>query len=180
MPRIGSAFVIALGLAFTGCSHPALFSKDVLRSVDENFDLTAWRSAPNASAGHTIKVGGKLVQADLMERGTLIVGMQLPIVEHPAYGPTEMGKRSDSFEFALLYSGKIDPGALSPGNRFIAVGLIQRTKVVEVDGAPKTEPYLLARCIHIWRTEGREIADFPNVGGGYYPLEEDTYCTKEP
>jgi len=180
MPRIGLAFVLALCLASVGCAQPALFSKEVLRGVEDNFDLTAWRSAPNASAGHTIKVGGKIVQADQTEPGMLIVGMQLPIVEHPAYGPTEMGKRSDSFEFALLYAGKVDPGALSPGNRFIAVGLIQRTKVVEVDGAPKTEPYLLARCIHIWRTEGREIADFPNVGGGYYPLEEETYCTKEP
>jgi len=180
MPRIGSAFVIALSLAFAGCAHPALFSKEVLRNVEENFDLTAWRSAPNASAGHTIKVGGKIVQADQTERGLLIVGMQLPIVEHPAFGPMEMGKRSDSFEFALLYADKIDPGALSPGNRFIAVGLIQRTKVVEVDGAPKTEPFLLARCIHIWRTEGREIADFPSSSGGYYPLQEDTYCAKAP
>jgi hypothetical protein len=56
----------------------------------------------------------------------------------------------------------------------------QRTKVVEVDGARKTVPFLLARCIHIWKTEGKEIADFPNSSGGYYPLEEDTYCTKEP
>jgi starvation-inducible outer membrane lipoprotein len=180
MRRIGSAVAIALGLAFAGCAPTSLFSKDVLQGVEETFDLTTWRSSPNASAGHTIKVGGKIVQAEQTERGILIVGMQLPIVEHPAYGPTEMGKRSDSFEFALLYSGKIDATALSPGNRFIAVGLTQRTKVVEVDGAPKTLPYLFARCIHIWKTEGREIADFPNVGGGYYPLEEDTYCTHEP
>jgi len=180
MPHFRSAFVIVFGVAFAACAQPSLFSKEVLRGVEENFDLTAWRSAPNASAGHTIKVGGKLVQAEQTERGMLIVGMQLPIVEHPAYGPTEMGKRSDSFEFALFYAGTIDPGALSPGNRFIAMGLIQRTKVVEVDGAPKTEPYLHARCIHIWRTEGREIADFPSSSGGYYPLQEDTYCTKAP
>jgi starvation-inducible outer membrane lipoprotein len=180
MPRIGSAFLIALGLAFAGCAQPALFSKEVLRGVEENFDLTAWRSAPNASAGHTIKVGGKIVQADQTERGMLIVGMQLPIVEHPAFGPAEIGRQTDSFEFALLYPGKIEGTDLSPGNRFIAVGLIQRTKVVEVDGAPKTEPYLLARCIHIWKTEGKEIADFPSSSGGYYPLQEDTYCAKAP
>jgi hypothetical protein len=180
MPGIGSAFVIALTLASGACAQPSLFTKDALHDVEDNFDLSTWKFSPNASTGHTIKVGGKIVQADLTEGGVLIVGMQLPIVEHPAYGPIEAGRRSGSFEFALLFSGNIDAKGLSPGNRFIAVGIIQQTKVVEVDGARKTEPLLLTRCIHIWKTEGREIAEFPNVGAGYYPLEEDTYCTREP
>lgn len=178
MRRIGSAFIIVL--AFAACAQPSLFTKDALRDVEDNFDLSAWKSSPNASAGHTIKVGGKIVQADRTESGVLIVGMQLQIVEHPAYGPIEAGRRSGGFEFALLFPGTIDAKGLSPGNRFIAVGVIQRTKVVEVDGARKTEPLLLTRCIHVWKTEGREIAEFPNVGAGYYPLEEDTYCTREP
>src|SRR5437867_1323834 len=123
MRRIGTAFGIAVAMAFTGCAQSALFPKDAMQGVEDNFDLRAWRSAPNASAGHTIKVGGKIVQADLTERGVLIVGMQLPIVEHPAYGPAEVGRQSDSFELALLYPGKIEVTTLSPGNRFIAVGI---------------------------------------------------------
>ena len=180
MPHVGSTFIIALSLLLTGCAQPALFSQDVMQGVEDTFDLNAWRSAPNASAGHRVEVGGKIIQTDVDERGTLIVGMRLPIVQHPAYGPAEIGKQTDNFEFALLYPGTIESTDLSPGNRFIAVGIIQRTKVVEVDGAPKTEPFLLARCIHIWKTEGKEIADFPNSSGGYYPLQEDTYCTKGP
>lgn len=180
MHRMNMTIAIVVGLVLTGCARPALFSQRSLEGVENNFDLTTWRSAPNASAGHVVKVGGKIVQADHTNEGELIVGIQLPIVEHPAFGPAESGKRSDSFEFALFYPGTIDPAGLSSGNRFIAVGVIQRTKVVEVDGARKTEPFLLARCIHIWRTEGKEIADFPSSSGGYYPLEEDTYCAKEP
>ena len=125
MPHVGSAFVITLGLAFAACAQPSLFTKDALRDVEDNFDLSAWKSSPNASAGHTIKVGGRIVQADRTGGDVLIVGVQLPIVEHPAYGPIETGGRSDSFEFALLFPGHIDAKALSSGNRFIAVGLIQ-------------------------------------------------------
>lgn len=170
---VAGCFCAALG----ACTPPPIFQKTVMDGVEPTFNFNIWRTAPNEVLGRKIQVGGRIVQADSTEEGVLIVGIQLPIVEHPVYGPTEVGKRPGVFEFAFLYAGKIEPSALSPGNRFIVVGTIQRARIVEVDGAPKSEPFLLARCVHIWKTEGREIADFPTVGAGYYPLEEKTYCT---
>lgn len=177
MNRAHEMLIAGLCLALGACATTPMFQKDVMDGVEPNFNLNTWRTAPNAALGHKIQVGGRIVQADLTEEGVLIVGMQLPIVEHPVYGPTEVGKRPGVFEFAFLYTGKMEASALSPGNRFIVVGTIQRARIVEVDGAPKSEPFLLARCVRIWKTEGREIADFPMVGAGYYPLEENTYCT---
>lgn len=172
--RIGMA--LALGLSLWGCGPRALFPPQVLKDVDRTFDFNNWRAAPHVNQGRTVLLGGRIVQADHDGDGLLIVGIQLPIVEHPAYGPSESRKRTGAYEFAFLYAGKIESTALTPGNRFIVVGTTQKPRVVAVDGAPKTEPFLIARCVHIWKTEGREIGDFPEVGAGYYPLEENTYC----
>jgi len=46
-----------------------------------------------------------------------------------------------------------------------------------VNGVTKTEPFLIADCIHVWQTGSAEIAEFKKgVGGGYSPLPEKTYC----
>jgi len=167
---------VALGVSLWACGPRAVFPPQALQGVEQDFDFNAWRAAPQVNQGRKVQVGGRIVQAEVEEGGTLIVGIQLPIVQHPAYGPSEGRKRTGAYEFAFLYPGKIEPSALTPGNRFIVVGTTQRPRPVAVDGAPKTEPFLTARCVHIWKTEGREIADFPEVGAGYYPLEENTYC----
>lgn len=166
------AFCLTLG----ACSSMTPFPPYVLKDVDTAFDFNAWRAAPSVNEGRKVQIGGRVIQAEWTDRGTVIVGMQLPIVDHPAYGPSEPRRRTGVYEFAFLYPGKIELGSLAPGNRFIVVGTTQRAQTVTVEGAPKTEPYLIARCVHIWKTEGREISDFPEVGGGYYPLEENTYC----
>lgn len=180
MKTIRTLLAVTVTLLLEACNAPALFQPSILKDVDVSFDFNAWRAAPNASPGRKVQLGGRIIQAEPSNGGVLIVGVQLPIVEHPAYGPSsETKKRIGVYEFAFLYPGKIESTALSVGNRFIVVGTTQQAKVVSVEGASKTEPYLLARCVHIWKTEGREISDFPEVGAGYYPLEENTYCTPE-
>jgi hypothetical protein len=108
----------------------------------------------------------------------LIVGRQLPVVEHPAYGPTDSLRKlgAGAFEFAFSYPGKIEPSALTAGNRFIVVGTTQGAKSITVDGATRNAPFLTARCVHIWKTSGKEIAEFEYSAAGYQPLEQATYC----
>jgi hypothetical protein len=63
------------------------------------------------------------------------------------------------------------------GNRFIIVGTTTSRRPVLVNGIPKTEPFIIADCIHIWQTAGAEIAEFKeDAGGGYSSLPEATYC----
>lgn len=173
----GSAMVACLGLI--ACSVPALFPADVMEGADKNFDFNAWRATPTASMGRKVQLGGRILDGQTTDEGVLIVGKQLPIVEHPAYGPTDSLRRPGSFEFVIVYQGKIDAAALSPGNRFIVVGTTQGAKGVTVDGATRNAPFMTARCVHIWRTRGRDIADFQSSGAGYEPLEEATYCSRE-
>ena len=50
--------------------------------------------------------------------------------------------------------------------------------VVAIEDSQRSLPALTAQCLHIWNTGGKEIADFPNFGAGYQPLEEETYCAE--
>jgi len=103
-----------------------------------------------------------------------IVATQLPIVEHPAYGPKDTGKRTG--EFAITFQGQIPSTFLQRGNRLIVVGVTKVAKVVSVDDIMRSLPSVSAKCLHIWNTGGRDIADFPSFGAGYETLEEQTFC----
>jgi hypothetical protein len=153
--------------------------------VSPTFDFEAWKDAPptnvtgKSDAGHLVQLGGRIVQASHSPKGTLIVAEQLPIANHPVFGPKEPAKRAGDYEFALQYPEQLPPGALRFGNRFIVVGTTKGRTNVVVDGAPKTEPLLVVDCIHVWETGKAEIESFKEtVGGGFSPLPEQTYCTK--
>src|SRR5438046_10586143 len=78
-----------------------------------------------------------------------------------------------------IYPCKFYPSALWYGNNFVVIALAQGRQTVAVDGIPHREPYVVARCMHVWKTGGYyEIADFPHTSDGYYRLEQETYCAK--
>ncbi len=169
------AAVLLLASTLGSCASNQMFPSEVIEGLDQNFDFTAWRMAPNAGGGKKIELGGRIIQAESKEGGLIIVAAQLPIAEHPTYGPKDMGKRTG--EFALFYQGTIEQKSLSVGNRLIVVGTIEQAKVVVVDDMKRSLPSLKAQCLHVWVTRGKEIDEFPfNTGGGYEPLEENTYC----
>jgi starvation-inducible outer membrane lipoprotein len=172
-----SSIALIIWLAVTGCSPIQIFPKEVTDGVDEQFDFTAWRNVPNAKAGHKVQLGGRIVQADRKNEGVMIITAQLPIVERPVYGPKDTGRRSG--EFAVLYAGALNSKWLIPGNRVIVIGTTERARAVVVDDVHRSLPSLTARCLRIWRTVGKEIADFPfNAGAGYEPLEQETFCVE--
>ena len=176
-------FTASVCAVLSGCAAHKPFSPEVMDKVTPTFQFEAWRDAgPTNEAGKSdsgIKVllGGRIVQSTKDSKGIVIVAEQLPIVNHPVYGPTEDVKRTGDHEFAFLYPGKLEMLNLMRGNRFIIVGTTTSRRPVLVNGIPKTEPFLIADCIHVWQTGGTEIAEFKeDVGGGLSPLPEKTYC----
>ena len=175
MTRISRIIALGICLAVTACAPVQLFPTDATDGVDKDFDFTAWRITPNAKTGQKVQLGGRIVQANGTQGGLTIITTQLPIVQQPAYGPKDTGRRSG--EFAILYRGALDPKWLKPGNRLIVIGTTQEAKVVVVDDVQRSLPSLAAQCLHVWNTGGKDISEFPyNIGGGYEPLEEDTNC----
>lgn len=168
----------AMFLLLVGACKPQLFPPKTTEGVDSHFDFSRWRIFPNQFQDHKIQLGGLIVQSDTKTNTVTIVAIQLPIVEHPAYGPKDTKKRSG--EFAILYRGKIEPVFLQAGNRLIAVGLTGAPVKVEVDDALRSLPAMTAQCIHFWNTGGKDIADFGYSGAGYESLREETYCETLP
>jgi len=168
----------AMFLLLVGACKPQLFPPKATEGVDPHFDFSRWRIFPHQFQDHKIQLGGLILQSDtktdIKTNTVTIVAIQLPIVEHPAYGPKDTKKRSG--EFAILYRGKIEPVFLQAGNRLIAVGLTGAPVKVEVDDVLRSLPAMTAQCIHFWNTGGKDIADFGYSGAGYESLREETYC----
>lgn len=172
--------------ALSSCAPTSLFPPYMMEKVSPTFHFEAWRDAPpsnpsgQSDAGIRVELGGRIVQATRSGKGIVIVAEQLPIVSHPVYGPTEDVSRTGDYEFAFHYPGEIESLDLRNGNRFVLVGTTTSRQLVLVNGIPKTELFLIADCIHVWRTGRTEIAEFKeNVGGGYSPLPEKTYCVAQ-
>ena len=142
------------------------------------FDFSRWRMVPTSMENHKVQLGARIVQSGTKDQMVTIVAAQLPIAEHPTYGPKETGK-SRARLFAILYEGKLDPSFLHAGNRVIVVGHTRAPILAEVDDALLSLPAMTAQCLHIWQTGNHDIADFHASGAGYVVLKEDTYCGGE-
>jgi starvation-inducible outer membrane lipoprotein len=122
--------------------------------------------------GEKVYIGGRVVDVQSSESMTLIVVSELPIVEHPTYGPAE--KRKSKGQFVIIFRGFLDEKTQA-GDRIVAVGTIQRMAKTTVADVSRLLPSLRAQCIHIWHTGGREIDHFA-YGGGYEPPGQETFC----
>jgi starvation-inducible outer membrane lipoprotein len=146
-----------------------------MAGIDRNFNFSAWRANPNTLVGTKVELGGRIVQADQIEDGVRLVVFQLPIVAHPVYGPRDGGRRYG--EVVIVFRGKIPTRALAAENKVIVVGTTSAPQLVSVDDVQRSLPSLTGECLHIWLTGRQQISEFPhNIGGGYEPLEEETFC----
>jgi len=156
-----------------------------MKNVDtKGVDVQAWKasaySAGSAPPSRKVQLGGQILKAESEPAGALILAEQLPIVEHPKYGPAQpqdRGMGQAKSLFALSFHQKLGDTWVQPGNYFIVIGRIDGLRAVMIEGGRRPEPYLIAQCIHLWKNQGRPIASFPfETGAGYYPLPEETFC----
>ena len=176
-----SALVALLFLwcaALSACASYNVFPQEVVAGIEPNFDFARWRAMPDQAKTTKVQLGGRIVRSEATGDMVIIVVDQLPIVDHPAYGPKDNGKQNG--EFVVTYQGTVKEMFLQPGNRVMVVGMTRPSKVVSMDGLPRSFPTLSAQCLHFWNTEGREIGDFPDYDGGYDTLVQQTVCVKHP
>ena len=176
---------LTLCAVLSACAANTPFPPEVMEKVSPTFHFEAWRDASptnesgKSDSGIRVQLGGRIVQATENDKGIVIVAAHLPIMNYPVYGPTETEEvtRTGDNVFAFFFTGEIEPLDLMKGNRFIVVGTTTNRRPLLVNGMPKTAPFLIADCIHVWQTAGAEIAEFKEgVGGGFSPLPETTYC----
>jgi starvation-inducible outer membrane lipoprotein len=169
------ALTIATCIVLAGCSTPSLFPSDVT-NTSTSLEFGALQAKPDVFNGRVVQLAGRIIGVEKSDSGTLILAHELPLGKHPAYGPVETADATPAF--AILYPGKVDSNALWYGNKFVVIAVAKGQRDVAVDGILHKEPYVVAKCMHVWKTGGyNSVADFPHTSDGYYPLEQETYCT---
>jgi starvation-inducible outer membrane lipoprotein len=167
----------------SGCAATTPFPPNVMEKVSPTFDFQTWRDASptngagKSDAGLTVELGGRIVEASRNGNGIVIVAKHLPIVTRPVYGPAESFEQKGDHEFAFLYSGDLDPQDLKNGNRFVMVGTTTSRRPVVVHGVPKTEPFVVASCLHIWQADRTDVSEVKDaIGGIDSSLQRKTHC----
>jgi outer membrane lipoprotein len=169
-------FFLGGSLLLSSACTTQLFPSNATQDV-KSAEFGVLVAQPDVYRGQVVQLGGRIVGAETVTEGTLIRVQELPIHNHPEYGPAETVHPTS--EFAVLYPGTIDPAGLWYGNKLIVVAVAQGARTLNVDGVRKSEPYVVARCMHVWKTGeygGYGIEDFPHTADGYWPLEHQTYC----
>ena len=162
-----------LTFSVVACTEP-LFPRAAVKDLDPALQMGIFN--PEADIyfkGHLAQAGGRIIAIEQTSNGSLITAEELPLAQ-AATRVVATAKSTGWFVF--LYGGQIDPGMLQQGNEFIMVGLVEGTQRVTIKGVPRLAPYLVARCMHVWKTGRYASTDFPNLPDGYYPLEQQTYC----
>lgn len=168
--------LVLLCATYSACAPQGVFPPKVTDGVDANFDFARWRTMPNEAEGKKVQIGGRIVESQASGDMVTIVVAQLPIVSHPAYGPKDNGKNNG--DFAIIYQGQIEASILQAGNRVIVVGMTRPSKAITVGDLSRNFPIVSAQCLHVWNTQGRDIADFPFYEAGYVTLEQKTVCAR--
>ena len=160
---------LILCAVLSACAANTPFPPEVMEKVSPTFHFEAWRDAGptnesgKSDAGIKVELGGRIVHSYQERQG-----------HRDCRGTTshrelscrmDPRKRKKSREPVTMNSpfsitGEIEPLDLMKGNRFIVVGTTTSRRPVLVNGIPKTEPFLIADCIHVWQTGGAEIAEF--------------------
>ena len=164
-------------LSATACTEP-LFPPAAVKDLDPTMQMGIFNpEADTYFKGQLGQVGGRIIMVTRVDDGVLVTADELPLIDH-ATNISETAKSGG--RFVLLYRGEIDKEALQRGNKFITIGIVEGTQQIPIDGIQRTLPYLIARCLHVWKTGTYDIADFPNLTDGYTPLVRQTYCATSP
>ena len=171
-----TSMIAILGIVSVGCSTPSFFPPEATRDVTA-LEFGVLEAKPDVFKGRVVQLAGRIVGVEQSADGILIRAQELPIQQQPAYGPAQTTKGTPVF--AIMYPGKVDEKALWFGNKLLVVAVAQGSHSMEVDGIPRTTPYVVARCMHVWKTGeygSYGIEEFPHLPDTYYPLEHETYC----
>jgi len=167
-----SAGVMTL-ILLPACSEP-LFPAKALTGLNPNTQMSIF--SPEADVyfkGDVTQVGGRVISASRTNEGIVVTAQELPVRDLGS-PPDDSVKPSGVFVF--LFQDTIDAPGIQPGNKFVMVGDVEGTQMVPVENIRRAVPYLIARCVHVWKTSTYAISDFPNLPAGYSALEHETYC----
>ena len=168
--------IVACSIVLTSCAPCPIFPLEAREGTDARFDFQLWQTMPNTQSGRKVELGGRILETQPGVTRTTIVVAELPIIERPAYGPTDA--RKSKGRFVLTFPGQVETKWTLVGNRIVAIGTTMAGQRVSVDEVVRVLPSLQATCIHFWATMGSEISQFTHTGS-HEAAAQETICWPE-
>ena len=171
--------IILICTLLSSCADAPIFPPEVLAGVDRHVTFTMVNANPNHYKGSTVEFGGQILGSKVDGGHIHILARELPIRSKPVYGPSNT--ESSRGVFVVAYQGEMTDQDLQEGNLLIVVGTLLGAVREPVTGLEVRRPTVKAACLHIWRTQGHQIDDFPWLPTArYWPLVEQTFCENTP
>ena len=180
-------YLLAMCLWLNACTAATQFPLEVTNDMttDETSVIPAWKERGHYTAGAhfvstKVQLAGQVTQIIPKPGGVIILAEERPTDRYLSYGLTGT-EREGVFTFAVVFPGFPDEDMLQAGNHLAVVGEMDGSRPEPVGSMPSVAlPHLLARCLHIWKTEGVDAGTFryeDSVESSHF--EKRTFCRKE-
>ena len=171
--------IITTCIFLLSCTTAPIFPPEVTANVDHALTFAIVKASPDAYKGRTIEFGGQILKSRTDGHAIHILVRELPIRTEPFYGPVDSAKLRGMF--VVTYQGEMTAQDLQDGNMLLVVGTVLGTLPETITDLHVRRPTVQAECVHIWRTQGHQIDDFPWIPTArYWPLVEQTFCVNTP
>jgi outer membrane lipoprotein len=153
-------FMGFLLLLLASCSNPVLRS-DLLEKGIRDVSLVHMAQNPSLYQGKLFILGGSIVSASLMETGSLVEAIYIP-VDSKGY-LRETGPATGRFlAFYARDLGVLDPVVYKVGRRVTLAGELVEMRPGRIGEMEYDFPYFNVRQLYLWE-EGQPRSSFPST-----------------
>jgi outer membrane lipoprotein len=145
--RASAVWVVILSVIAMGCSSsPVGISEDLESHIDKNLTFKEVLTSPESYKGHLILLGGEILKAKRLKKGTQIELLQLPLTtdQKPTTDLTQSQGR------VLVLHQDLDPATLTPGTLVTFVGEVNGSIIEKIDEDDYRYPILMVKHWHVW------------------------------
>lgn len=145
--RCLTVWAVILSLVAMGCSSsPVGIPAELEPQIDKNLTFKEVLTSPESYRGHFILLGGQILKAKRLKKGTQIELLQLPLTTDQK--PTTDLTRSQGR--VLVLHQDLDPATLTPGMLVTFVGEVSGAIIEKMDEDDYRYPALTVKHWHVW------------------------------
>ena len=167
---LSTSFLLVI---LAGCASAPIFEGNGSQALKSESEFGVLTAQPDVYQGRAVKLAGRIVGVESTNGGTLVSAEWLPYPDVEYVGPNEMERVRDR-KFTIFYPGTLDAKGRQYGNKLLVVGKVGDPQSISSRGAP----YVMAKCLHVWKTGNDAIEIQPDDEFIGYPVVEETYCSE--
>lgn len=146
-PRFLTIWVVISSLVAMGCSSSPVGIPEALEpQIDKNLTFKEVLTSPESYKGQLILLGGEILKAKRLKKGTQIELLQLPLTTDQK--PTTDLTRSQGR--VLVLHQELDPATLTPGTLVTFVGEVSGSIIEKMDEDDYRYPTFTVKHWHVW------------------------------